>query len=61
VVTAAYGAFSHGLDLSLLAAGSLMMLSAILALFTGISRHSGSHRFRAPKTAPNDEPEPATS
>jgi hypothetical protein len=38
-----------------------MMLSAILALFTGISRHSGSHRFRAPKTAPNDEPEPATS
>jgi EmrB/QacA subfamily drug resistance transporter len=61
VVTAAYGAFSHGLDLSLLAAGSLMLLSAILALFTGISRHSGSHRFRAPKSAPNDEPEPAAS
>lgn len=61
VVGAAYGAFSHGLDLSLLAAGSLMLLSAILALFTGISRHSGSHRFRAPKATPNDEPEPATS
>jgi len=61
VITAAYGAFSHGLDLSLLAAGSLMLLSAILALFTGISRRSGSHRFRAPKAAPNDGPEPVTS
>jgi EmrB/QacA subfamily drug resistance transporter len=61
VVTAAYGAFSHGLDLSLLAAGSLMLLSAILALFTGISRHSGSHRFRAPKSGPKNEPEPTAS
>jgi EmrB/QacA subfamily drug resistance transporter len=61
VIGAAYGAFSHGLDLSLLAAGSLMLLSAILALFTGISRHSGSHRFRVPKPPPNDGPEPATS
>ncbi|HEX4219664.1 MAG TPA: MFS transporter [Acidimicrobiales bacterium] len=56
VVSAAYGAFAHGLDLSLLAAGALMLLSAILALFTGISRHSGSHRFRASRSAANDEP-----
>jgi EmrB/QacA subfamily drug resistance transporter len=55
VVNAAYGAFHHGLDLSLQAAGALMLLSAILALFTGISRRSGSHRFRAPEPAPNDE------
>jgi hypothetical protein len=55
VVNAAYGAFHHGLDLSLQAAGALMLLSAILALFTGISRRSGSHRFRARKPAPDDE------
>ncbi len=58
VVGAAYGAFSHGLDLSLLAAGALMMLSAVLALFTGISRHTGSHKFRAPKQADAEEPDP---
>ena len=58
VVGAAYGAFSHGLDLSLLAAGALMMLSAILALLTGISRHTGSHKFRAPKQADAEEPDP---
>jgi EmrB/QacA subfamily drug resistance transporter len=34
VVTAAYGAFGHGLDLSLLAAGALLMASAVLAFFT---------------------------
>jgi hypothetical protein len=61
VVGAAYGAFSHGLDLSLLAAGSLMMLSAILALFTGISRHSGSHKFRAPKRVADEEPDPVAT
>jgi hypothetical protein len=61
VVNAAYGAFHHGLDLSLQAAGALMLLSAILALLTGISRRSGSHRFRAPKAAPNDEAASVTS
>jgi EmrB/QacA subfamily drug resistance transporter len=34
VVSAAYGAFGHGLDLSLLAAGSLLMASAVVAYFT---------------------------
>ena len=34
VVSAAYGAFGHGLDLSLLAAGALLMASAVVAYFT---------------------------
>jgi EmrB/QacA subfamily drug resistance transporter len=34
VVTAAYGAFAHGLDLALLASGSLLLLSAVIAYFT---------------------------
>jgi EmrB/QacA subfamily drug resistance transporter len=34
VVTAAYGAFAHGLDLALLASGSLLLLSAVVAYFT---------------------------
>ena len=34
VVSAAYGAFGHGLDISLTAAGSLMVLSAIVAFTT---------------------------
>lgn len=34
VVVAAYGAFSHGLDLSLMAAAALMLLGAIVALVT---------------------------
>jgi predicted MFS family arabinose efflux permease len=34
VVTAAYGAFSHGLDLALLASGSLLLASAVVAYFT---------------------------
>lgn len=61
VVGAAYGAFAHGLDLSLLAAGSLMMFSAVLALFTGISRHTGSHKFRARKQVAAENPDPVAS
>ena len=34
VVTAAYGAFSHGLDIALMMAGALMLLSALVALAT---------------------------
>jgi len=34
VVSAAYGAFGHGLDLSLLAAGTLLTASAVVAYFT---------------------------
>ncbi len=37
VVGAAYGAFSHGLDLALLASGALLAASAVLALFTAAS------------------------
>jgi len=33
VVSAAYGAFGHGLDISLLAAGSLLLASAVVAYF----------------------------
>ncbi len=34
VVGAAYGAFGHGLDLSLLAAGTLLLASAVVVIFT---------------------------
>jgi EmrB/QacA subfamily drug resistance transporter len=34
VVTAAYGAFAHGLDLALLASGALLVASAVVAYFT---------------------------
>lgn len=34
VVTAAYGAFAHGLDLALLASGTLLLASAVLTFFT---------------------------
>jgi hypothetical protein len=34
VVAAAYGAFAHSLDLSLMAAGALMLFSALVALST---------------------------
>jgi hypothetical protein len=34
VVSAAYGAFGHGLDLALLASGSLLLASAVVAYFT---------------------------
>ncbi len=37
VVRAAYGAFSHGLDLALTAAGLLMLVSAVIADWTGSS------------------------
>jgi hypothetical protein len=42
VVTAAYGAFGHGLDLSLLAAGSLLLASAVVAFFTAARRAPAS-------------------
>jgi EmrB/QacA subfamily drug resistance transporter len=38
VVTAAYGAFSHGLDLALLAAATLMLVGALVAVATMPSR-----------------------
>ena len=38
VVSAAYGAFGHGLDLSLLAAGTLLTASAVVAYFTASRR-----------------------
>ena len=38
VVSAAYGAFGHGLDLSLLAAGTLLLASAVVAAFTAARR-----------------------
>ena len=41
VVTAAYGAFGHGLDLALTASGALLILSAGVALFTGASIRRG--------------------
>jgi MFS family permease len=37
VVGAAYGAFGHGLDLALSAAGALLILSAGVAYFTGVT------------------------
>jgi predicted MFS family arabinose efflux permease len=40
VVSAAYGAFGHGLDLSLLAAGTLLTASAVVAFFTAARRSS---------------------
>ncbi len=61
VVTAAYGAFGHGLDLSLLAAGSLMLLSAVLALFTGVSTRTGSRRLRAGRLGRGGAPPPPSS
>jgi EmrB/QacA subfamily drug resistance transporter len=42
VVSAAYGAFGHGLDLSLLAAGTLLTASAVVAYFTASRRSSAS-------------------
>jgi len=42
VVTAAYGAFGHGLDLALTASGALLLVSAVVAYCTGFSvRGSG--------------------
>jgi len=38
VESAAYGAFAHGLDLSLLSAGALLLASAIVAYFTATRR-----------------------
>jgi MFS family permease len=38
VVSAAYGAFGHGVDLALTASFSLLALSAVVAWFTGTSR-----------------------
>ncbi len=37
VVTAAYGAFGHGLDLALTASGALLLASAVVAFLTGSS------------------------
>jgi EmrB/QacA subfamily drug resistance transporter len=37
VVSAAYGAFGHGLDLALTASGVLLLASAVVAFFTGVS------------------------
>jgi hypothetical protein len=34
VVSAAYGAFGHGLDLALTASGALLLASAVVAVFT---------------------------
>jgi hypothetical protein len=34
VVSAAYGAFGHGLDLALTASGALLLASAVVAFFT---------------------------
>jgi EmrB/QacA subfamily drug resistance transporter len=50
VVTAAYGAFGHGLDLALSASGALLILSAGVALFTGVSIRRG-RSFDDPVTA----------
>ena len=44
VVSAAYGAFGHGLDLSLLAAGTLLTASAVVAYFTAARRTSTSNK-----------------
>lgn len=41
VVNAAYGAFAHGLHLSLSAAGSLLIVSAVVAYATGTSARPG--------------------
>jgi len=37
VVSAAYGAFGHGLDLALTTSGALLLASAVVAYFTGAS------------------------
>jgi EmrB/QacA subfamily drug resistance transporter len=42
VVSAAYGAFGHGLDLSLLAAGALLTASAVIAYLTASRRSRAS-------------------
>jgi hypothetical protein len=42
VVSAAYSAFGHGLDLSLSAAGALMVVSAVVALSTTRARQTSS-------------------
>jgi len=42
VVSAAYGAFGHGLDLSLLAAGTLLTASAVVAYVTASRRSQSS-------------------
>jgi EmrB/QacA subfamily drug resistance transporter len=41
VVTAAYGAFGHGLDLALTASGALLLVSAVVAYLTGFSTRRG--------------------
>jgi hypothetical protein len=45
VVQAAYGAFSHGLDLSLMAAAALMLFGAVVAAFTMPGRTLGTSLF----------------
>jgi hypothetical protein len=50
VVTAAYGAFGHGLDLALSASGALLLVSAGVAYFTGFSTRRG----RGPAHHPAD-------
>ena len=47
IVSAAYGAFAHGLDLSLLAAGALMVASALIAACTMPGRARGAVEERA--------------
>jgi EmrB/QacA subfamily drug resistance transporter len=49
VVSAAYGAFGHGLDLSLLAAGALLTASAVVAYFTA-GRAAASSGEQGPGT-----------
>jgi EmrB/QacA subfamily drug resistance transporter len=51
VVSAAYGAFGHGLDLALTASGALLLASAVVAFFTaGSSRHRRAARGDAART-----------
>ena len=45
VVSAAYGAFGHGLDLALLAAGTLLLASAVVAYFTAARRAPRTDRL----------------
>jgi EmrB/QacA subfamily drug resistance transporter len=51
VVTAAYGAFGHGLDLALSASGALLLVSAVVAYFTGFSTRRG----RGPAVTADEE------
>ncbi|HEY1826067.1 MAG TPA: MFS transporter [Acidimicrobiales bacterium] len=49
VITAAYGAFTHGMDLALSVSGSLLLVSGAIAYFTGTADR---------RSMVNDEPSP---